>query len=103
MLHNNARYGVEAHSSHYVILLVTCSESVQGEGCVFGLLMQKNISPPVQSTGPVHQSSPVTVDCQAIPKSFLFFGENFLLLVCELFRANEMHSLLEVTEMLCSS
>jgi len=37
---------------------------------------------------------------QAIPKSFLFFGENFLLLVCELFRAHEMRSQLEVTEML---
>jgi len=38
MLHNNARYEVEARSSHYVILLVTCSESVQGEGCVIRLL-----------------------------------------------------------------
>ena len=41
MLHNNAslmRYEVEARSSHYVILLVTCSESVWGEGSIFGLL-----------------------------------------------------------------
>jgi len=37
---------------------------------------------------------------QAIPKSFLFLGENFLLLVCELFRVHEMHSQLEVTELL---
>ena len=37
---------------------------------------------------------------QAIPKSFLFFRENFLLLVCEVFRAHERHSQLEVTEML---
>ena len=37
---------------------------------------------------------------QAIPKSFVFFRENFLLLVCELFRAHEMRSQLEVTEML---
>ena len=34
---------------------------------------------------------------QAVPKSFLFFGENFLLLVCD---AHEMHRQLEVTEML---
>ena len=34
------RYEVEARSSHYFILLFTCSRSVQaeGEGCVFGLL-----------------------------------------------------------------
>ena len=31
---------------------------------------------------------------------FCFSGENFLLLVCELFRAHEMCSELEVTEML---
>jgi len=37
---------------------------------------------------------------QAISKSFLFFRENFLLLVCELFRVHEMRSQLEVTEML---
>ena len=37
---------------------------------------------------------------QAIPKSFLFFREIFLLLVYELFRAHEMRSQLEVTEML---
>ena len=36
---------------------------------------------------------------QAIPKSFLFIGENFLLL-CEIFRVHEMRSRLEVTEML---
>ena len=35
---------------------------------------------------------------QAIPKSFLFSGENFLLLVCEVFRAHEMRSQLEVTD-----
>jgi len=35
----------------------------------------------------------VEYDVQAIPKSLLFFGENFLLLVCELFRAHEMRSL----------
>jgi len=35
-----------------------------------------------------------------VPKSFLFFGENFLLLVRELFRAHEISSQLEVTEML---
>jgi len=29
-----------------------------------------------------------------------WFGENFLLLVCEVFRAHEMRSQLEVTEML---
>ena len=40
------------------------------------------------------------VNKQAIPKSFLFFRENFLLLVCEVFRAHEMRSQLEVTEML---
>ena len=32
--------------------------------------------------------------------SFLFFGENFLLLVCEIFRVHEIRSQLEVTEML---
>jgi len=37
---------------------------------------------------------------QAIPRCFYFFGESFLLLVCELFRAYEMRSKLEVTEML---
>jgi len=37
---------------------------------------------------------------QAIPKCFYCFGENFLLLVCELFRVYEMRSQLEVTEML---
>ena len=42
----------------------------------------------------------VEYDRPAIPKSFLFFGENFLLLVCELFRAHEMRNQLEVTEML---
>ena len=36
----------------------------------------------------------------AIPKSFFFFREIFLLLVCELFRVHEMRSQLEVTEML---
>jgi len=30
----------------------------------------------------------------------LFFGENFLVHVCEIFRAHEMRSQLEVTEML---
>jgi len=34
------------------------------------------------------------------PKIPFVFGENFLLLVCELFRVHEMHSQLEVTEML---
>ena len=33
-------------------------------------------------------------------KSFLLFGENFLLLVGEPFRVHEMRSQLEVTEML---
>ena len=37
---------------------------------------------------------------QAIPKSFLFFRENFLLLVCELFRVHEMYSQLKVIELL---
>jgi len=38
---------------------------------------------------------------QAISKSFLFFGENFLPLVCEIFGVHElMCSQLEVTEML---
>jgi len=46
------------------------------------------------------QECPCLPSRTAIPKSFLFFGENFLLLVCELFRAHEMRSQLEVTEML---
>ena len=33
-------YEVEAKPSHYLILLVTCSESMQGEGCVCGLIKQ---------------------------------------------------------------
>ena len=37
---------------------------------------------------------------QAIPKSFLFFRENFLLLVRELFRAHEICSQLEVKKCL---
>jgi len=31
-------YEVEAKPSHYIILLVTCSESVQGEVCVSGIM-----------------------------------------------------------------
>ena len=36
----------------------------------------------------------------AFPLVSSFFGENFFLLVCELFRVHEMRSQLEVTEML---
>ena len=64
-------YEVEAKPSHYIILLVTCSESVQGEVCVSGILkhilqpyrevslfrehrnwflIQIHFSPPVQSS-----------------------------------------------------
>jgi len=36
----------------------------------------------------------------SITGHLLFFRENFLLLVCEIFRAHEMRSQFEVTEML---
>jgi len=43
MLHNQSCTTMQGtrlkpRSSHYIILLVTCSESMQGEGCIFRLL-----------------------------------------------------------------